>query len=72
MGRLEEKRRQIPALPWTSTSTKNLEYSDILYVQELIGRPTVSAMSVRTMEAYLDHGRPEETEETDARVGRSL
>ncbi|HET9794068.1 MAG TPA: transaldolase [Thermoanaerobaculia bacterium] len=46
---------------WASTSTKNKAYSDILYVQELVGGPTVNTMPIKTMDAYLDHGRPEET-----------
>ena len=46
---------------WASTSTKNKAYSDILYVQELIGGPTVNTMPIKTMEAYLDHGEPRET-----------
>lgn len=46
---------------WASTSTKNKAYSDILYVQELIGAPTINTMPIKTMDAYLDLGRPEET-----------
>ncbi len=46
---------------WASTSTKNKAYSDILYVQELIGGPTVNTMPIPTMNAYLDHGHPEAT-----------
>jgi transaldolase/glucose-6-phosphate isomerase len=46
---------------WASTSTKNKAYSDILYVQELIGGPTVNTMPIKTMEAYIDHGEPRET-----------
>jgi len=46
---------------WASTSTKNKAYSDILYVQELIGGPSVNTMPIKTMDAYLDHGAPEET-----------
>ncbi|HEY2775883.1 MAG TPA: transaldolase [Candidatus Binatia bacterium] len=46
---------------WASTSTKNKAYSDILYVQQLIGGPTVNTMPPATMDAYLDHGHPEET-----------
>ena len=46
---------------WASTSTKNKNYSDILYVQELIGGPSVNTMPIKTMGAYLDHGHPEET-----------
>ncbi|TAM83997.1 MAG: transaldolase [Acidobacteria bacterium] len=44
---------------WGSTSTKNPHYSDILYVQDLIGRDTVNTMPTQTIEAYLDHGKPE-------------
>ncbi len=43
---------------WGSTSTKNPKYSDILYVQDLIGRDTVNTMPTETIDAYLDHGKP--------------
>jgi transaldolase/glucose-6-phosphate isomerase len=46
---------------WASTSTKNKAYSDILYVEELVGGPTVNTMPIETMEAYQDHGKPCET-----------
>ncbi len=46
---------------WASTSTKNPTYSDILYVQELIGPDTVNTMPLHTMDAFRDHGRPIET-----------
>ncbi|HXC49440.1 MAG TPA: transaldolase [Candidatus Limnocylindrales bacterium] len=46
---------------WASTSTKNKNYPDILYVQELISGPAVNTLPIKTMEAYLDHGIPEET-----------
>jgi transaldolase len=46
---------------WASTSTKDPVYSDIMYVQELIGRDTVNTMPLATMDAYRDHGRPAET-----------
>ncbi len=51
---------------WASTSTKNPAYSDILYVQELIGRDTVNTMPLSTMEAFRDHGNPAETVTTGA------
>ncbi len=41
---------------WASTSTKNPAYSDILYVQELIGPQTVNTVPQETLDAYLDHG----------------
>src|SRR6187200_3246288 len=46
---------------WASTSTKNPEYRDVLYVEELIGPHTVNTMPRETVEAVLDHGRVEET-----------
>ena len=41
---------------WASTSTKNPEYRDVLYVEELIGPDTVNTMPRETVEAFLDHG----------------
>lgn len=50
---------------WASTSTKDAAYSDILYVQELIGPDTVNTMPLNTMDAFRDHGRPAETVTAD-------
>ena len=41
---------------WASTSTKNPDYSDVLYVEELIGPETVNTMPEETIEAFQDHG----------------
>ncbi len=41
---------------WASTSTKNPDYRDVLYVEELIGPETVNTMPSDTIEAFLDHG----------------
>jgi len=41
---------------WASTSTKNPEYRDVLYVEELIGPETVNTMPQETMEDFQDHG----------------
>ena len=46
---------------WASTSTKNPEYRDVLYVEELIGSGTVNTMPRETIEAFQDHGRVEPT-----------
>src|SRR5574338_22490 len=45
-------------LLWASTSTKNPRYSDVRYVEELIGRDTVNTITPATLEAFRDHGRP--------------
>jgi transaldolase len=42
---------------WASTSTKNPEYRDVIYVEELIGAHTVNTMPPATIEAFLDHGK---------------
>src|ERR671937_2396980 len=42
---------------WASTSTKNPTYSDVLYVENLIGPMTVNTMPEETIEAFQDHGR---------------
>jgi len=41
---------------WASTSTKNPEYRDVLYVEELIATDTVNTMPLDTIEAFADHG----------------
>jgi transaldolase len=41
---------------WASTSTKNPAYSDVLYVEELIGPHTVNTMPEETIQAFQDHG----------------
>jgi transaldolase len=41
---------------WASTSTKNPEYRDVLYVEELIGPDTVNTMPLETIRAFQDHG----------------
>jgi transaldolase / glucose-6-phosphate isomerase len=52
-------------LLWASTSTKNPEYSDVLYVEELIGKDTVNTLPPATLNAYRDHGNPEDRIETN-------
>jgi transaldolase len=41
---------------WASTSTKNLAYRDVMYVEQLIGPDTVNTMPPQTIEAFRDHG----------------
>ena len=42
---------------WASTSTKNPDYRDVLYAEELIGPDTVDTMPPNTIDAFRDHGR---------------
>jgi transaldolase len=46
---------------WASTSTKNPEYRDVMYVEELIGPDTVDTMPPATIDAFRDHGTVERT-----------
>lgn len=50
---------------WASTGTKNAAYSDVLYVETLIGPETVNTMPVPTIEAFLDHGTVARTVDGD-------
>ena len=50
---------------WASTSTKNPDYRDVMYVEELVGPDTVDTMPRETVEAILDHGKIERTLDRD-------
>ncbi len=60
-GELKQKGARVQRLLWGSTSTKDPAYSDIKYVQELIGAQTVNTMPEETMMAFKDHGEVRET-----------
>jgi len=53
---LQEKGAKVQRLLWASTSTKNPDYPDILYVTELAGKNTVNTLPPATMAAFKDHG----------------
>jgi transaldolase len=57
---------------WGSTSTKNPDYPDTLYVDELIGPDTVNTMPDATIEAARDHATPERTVDRDVEAARML
>ncbi|MGD2080234.1 MAG: transaldolase [Nitrospirota bacterium] len=69
---LAEKGANWQRLLWGSTSTKDPAYSDIKYVQELIGPDTVNTMPPETIEAYLDHGDPRVTIRDDGGMAEAL
>jgi transaldolase len=56
--RLADKGARPQRVLWASTSTKNPEYSDVKYVEALIGPDTVNTMPRKTLDAYRDHGQP--------------
>ena len=53
---LRAKGGRVQRCLWASTSTKNPDYRDVLYVEELIGPQTVDTMPLDTIDAFLDHG----------------
>ena len=54
---LASKGAQTQRVLWASTSTKNPNYRDVIYVEELIGPDTVNTMPPATIDAFRDHGR---------------
>src|ERR1700748_1939031 len=52
-------------LLWASTGTKNKDYRDVLYVEELIGSDTVNTVPPATLDAFRDHGKVRNSLEED-------
>ncbi len=69
---LESKGATPQRVLWASTSVKNPDYPDTMYVEELIGPDTVNTMPGETIEAYQDHGRPRPRLEADLDQARKL
>lgn len=57
---------RVQRLLWASTGTKNPDYSDVKYVEALIGEDTVNTIPLETLDAYRDHGDPK------ARLGKDV
>src|SRR5277367_3414120 len=55
---LASRGAQTQRVLWASTSTKNPAYSDVYYVEELIGPDTVDTIPPATYDAFRDHGKP--------------
>ena len=64
---LASKGAQTKRVLWASTSTKNPNYRDVLYIEELIGPDTVNTVPPATLDAFRDHGKPRQslTEDLD-------
>ena len=56
--KLADKGARVQRLLWASTSTKNPDYSDIKYIEPIIGSDTVNTVPLETIDAYRDHGDP--------------
>jgi transaldolase/glucose-6-phosphate isomerase len=55
--KLQAKGARVQRLLWASTGTKNKDYNDVLYVEELIAPNTVNTIPPATMDAFRDHGK---------------
>jgi transaldolase / glucose-6-phosphate isomerase len=65
---LAAKGAQTQRVLWASTSTKNPNYRDVIYIEELIGPDTVNTVPPATLDAFRDHGKPRQslTEDLDS------
>jgi transaldolase len=59
--KLSDQGARVQRVLWASTSTKNPDYTDTLYVDELIGPDTVNTIPPSTLESFIDHGNVAET-----------
>ncbi len=64
-NKLADKGARMQKLLWASTTTKNPEYSNIKYVEELIGKDTINTITPETMNPYRNHGHPKARLELD-------
>jgi transaldolase len=64
-ARLASKGARTQKLLWASTSTKNPAYQDTKYVEALIGPDTINTVPIKTLNAYRDHGHPEQSLDQD-------
>ena len=71
-GALARKGARVQKPLWASTSTKNPLYSDVMYVETLIGADTVNTMPDATLEAFLDHGKASDSIEQDVEESRDV
>ena len=71
-AKLKAKGAQVQRCLWASTGTKNPKYSDVLYVDNLIGAETVNTIPPQTYTAFRDHGTIQPTLEADLKEARSL
>ncbi len=69
---LAAKGAKVQRLLWASTSTKNPDYSDVMYVDELVGKDTVNTLPPATIEACADHCHPGNRIETGVKEAYTL
>jgi len=69
---LEAKGARVQRLLWASTGTKNKAYSDVLYVEDLIGKDTVNTVPPATLDAFRDHGKVRDTLEENVQEAEGI
>ncbi len=65
--KLADNGARVQRLLWASTGTKNSDYSDVKYIESLIGPDTVNTVPPETIDAYRDHGDPKSRLEEDVK-----
>ena len=70
--RLATKGARVQRLLWAGTGAKNPDYSDVKYVEALIGPDTVNTVPLETLNAYRDHGEPNSRLEHDVKEAHWL
>ena len=70
--KLATKGARVQRLLWASTGAKNPDYSDVKYVEALIGPDTVNTVPLETLNAYRDHGEPKSRLEHDVKEAHWL
>ncbi|MCA1808609.1 MAG: transaldolase [Kiritimatiellia bacterium] len=69
--KLADAGARVQRLLWASTGTKNPSYSDVKYIEALIGPDTVNTVPVETLDAYRDHGQPKTRLEDEIEAARA-
>jgi len=69
---LAEQGARVQRLLWASTGTKNPAYSDVKYIEALIGSDTVNTIPLETLDAYRDHGDPKARLEQNVREAEGV
>jgi transaldolase len=70
--RLHARGAKVQRPLWASTSTKNPDYRDVIYIEELIGPHTVNTVPLATLKAFADHGVAQERVTHDLDGARSV
>lgn len=70
--KLAERGARVQRPLWASTSTKNPEYRDVMYVEQLIGPDTVNTMPPATIDAFRDHGIVARTVDANFEAARAV